>query len=303
MLVKERPDGSPVKVPGFTKLMPILLGSRTDATIFMEMAFELNDTLPFIEEWNRTHPDAPRPLSLMQVSLAAMARAVALRPWINRFVSNDRYYQRNNIAFSFVTKKHLADDGTEVNVTMPFRPEDGLADVNERFARYVAQAKSEGGNESEKDVDTFEKLPIPLLRAILWGLRFLDRHNWVSANMLRLLPFYCTAFFSNVGSLDIDAPLHHNFEIGNTGFFVALGRVNRQMVLDDEGRPRERVWATVSYTFDERVVDGAYGSKTINLVKAFVEDPTQLVEPLQLDEEQTRELGLTDKGWQLWARE
>ncbi len=301
MLVKERPDGSPVKVPGFTRLMPILMPTRTEATVYMEQAFELTETLAFIERWNRSLPEGRRPLSLMQVALASMARAVAQRPWINRFVSNYRYYQRNNISFSFVTKKSLDDSGEEVNVTMPFRPEDTLDEVNERFTRYVRQAKSDEGNKSDKDVDTLQKLPISVLRSIMWGLRFLDRHNWVNADLVRLMPFYCTAFFSNVATLDIDAPHHHNFEVGNTGFFVVLGRVNRENVFESDGRVRERVWASVTYTFDERVVDGNYGTKTINLVKRLVEHPELLTEPLELSPEHEAALGLSEKGWKLWS--
>ena len=300
MLINRRPDGTRIKVPGFTKLMPILMPTRTESTIYMEQEVELNDTMAFISEWNDNRPEGRRRLTIMQVLLTAMARAVVERPWINRFVSNFRHYQRNNISFSFVTKKSLSDAGKEVNVTMPFRPGDTLDSVNERFTQFVEQAKSDDGNKNDEDVDAFEKLPVFLLRIILAILKFMDRHNWMNAAMIKLLPFYCTAFLTNVGSLKIDAPLHHNFELGNTGLFISLGQIKRQKALDDNGNVYERCWVKITYTFDERIVDGIYSGRTIKLIKYLTERPQLLVDKPEYSQEQLDELKLTEKGWKLW---
>jgi hypothetical protein len=173
----------------------------------------------------------------MQVFLTALARTVALRPRLNRFVSNYRHYQRNNISFSFVTKKTLTDDGEEVNVTMPFLPHDTLDDVSRRFDEYVGEAKSDEGNKGDDDVDFFGKLPVSRPpRAVLGFIKFLDRRNWVNPDIIRLLPFYSTAFLTNVGSLKLDAPFHHNFEIGNTGIFIAIGRIRTVKAIVDDNR-------------------------------------------------------------------
>ena len=301
MLIRKRPDGAPAKVPGFTKLMPILIGSRLESTIYMHQEIELNKTIPFMTRWNENRPEGRRRLTVMQVLLTAMARSVAQRPWINRFVSNRRHYQRNNISFSFVTKKTLSDSGREANVTMPFRPDDTLDDVSARFARYVDQAQSDAGNKSTDDVDGFERLPVPMLRLILGAIRFLDRRNWITRGMIRLFPFYCTAFLTNVGSLGMNAPYHHNYELGNTGVFISLGKVNRQKALDDAGNIYDRIYCEVTYTFDERIVDGIYSGRTIKIIKHLVENPELLLEKPQISAERLAELGLTEAGWNLWA--
>lgn len=301
MLVSKRPDGVPITVPGFTKLMPLLIGSRMESTIYMHQEIELNRTIPFITEWNDARPEGRRRLTVMQVLLAAMARSVGQRPWINRFVSNRRHYQRNNISFSFVTKQSLSDSGREVNVTMPFRPDDTLDDVSARFTRFVEQAKSEAGNKNTEDVEGVEKLPVPVLRLMLGTLKFLDRRNWVTAGMLRLFPFYCTAFLTNVGSLKMNAPYHHNFEMGNTGLFISLGKVNRKKALDSNGEVYNRTYCEVTYTFDERIVDGIYSGRTIKIIKHLVENPELLAERPTISPEIESELRLTENGWKLWA--
>ncbi len=302
MLFRKRPDGVPAKVPGFTKIVPILLGSRTESAIYMDQTVEMDGAMEFISKWNENVPEGRMKMSVMQIVLAAITRTVSQRPALNRFVSNYRHYQRNNISVSFVTKKNLSDDGAETNVTMPFRPEDTLGDVNERFTRYVGAAKSDEGNKSDDDVDLFEKLPVFVLRAIIGLIKFLDRRNWIPKSMIQIFPFYCSIFLTNVGSLKLDAPYHHNFEIGNCGIFMSLGMIQFEKYIDKDNQIRDRKVVSVRYTFDDRIVDGIYSGRAMKLLKSYIENPEKLVEKPMIDPKHIKELALTEKGWKLWAR-
>jgi len=188
-----------------------------------------------------------------------------------------------------------------VNVIMPFRPQDTLDDVNERFTRYVGQAKSDEGNQTDKDVAFFERLPIAAIRAFVGLLRFLDRRNWIPKGMIRMLPFYSSAFLTNVGSLKLDAPYHHNYEIGNTGIFIALGRILSTEMVDADGERRTAKTMNVTYSFDDRIVDGIYSGRAMKLLKDLVENPEKLTEVPAIDEARLKELNLSEKGWKLWA--
>ena len=301
MLRRRRPDGSPAKVPGYTKLVPIILRNRTESAIYMDQIIYLDKTMEFIHEWNDDRPEGTRPLTVMQILLAGIARSIAQRPKMNRFVSNDRHYQRNNISVSFVTKQTLSDEGRETNVIMPFKPEDTLLDVVKRFNDYVGEAKSDKGNKTTEDVDFFESLPVPVLRFFVSFMNFLDRHNLAPGAYIRMFPFYATVFLTNVGSLKLDAPYHHNFEMGNTGIFIALGKVFTQREFSPEGEMVERKAVTVRYTFDDRIVDGIYSGRTIKLLKSYVENPEKLTVPAAIAPKHIEELNLSEKGWKLWV--
>lgn len=301
MLIRKRPDGIPAKVPGYTKLVPIFLPTRTESAIYMDQTIVVDKTMEFISEWNQNPPEGQMKMSVMQILLCATARTIAQRPALNRFVSNFRHYQRNNISVSFVTKKNLRDDGVETNVTIPFRSDDTLSDVNERFTRFISAAKSEEGNKGDGDVDLFEKLPVFVLRAVVGLIKFLDRRNWIPKAMLQLVPFFCSVVLTNVGSIKLDAPYHHNFEIGNCGIFIALGMVRFEKYIDKDDKIRERKVVSVRYTFDDRIVDGIYSGRAIKLLKNYIENPEKLVEKPRIDPKYIKELALTEKGWNLWA--
>ena len=260
----------------------------------------MDAALAFMKDWNENRSAEYWTLTPMQIVLCALARTVGQRPRINRFISNQRHYQRNNISFSFVTKKSLSDDGMEVNVIMPFRPEDTIADVNLRFKRFVGQAKSEDGNKTENDVEVFDRLPHWLIRLAVNGIRFLDRHNWITKDIIRMLPFYSTAFLTNVGSIGLDAPIHHNFEIGNTGIFAALGKMKQIRELQADGSVEEYTVMPVTYTFDDRIVDGIYSGRAMGLLRNYIENPEQLTEVPEISPKNLKELMLTEEGFDLW---
>ncbi len=284
-------------------MLPVLMPTRTESAIYMEQTIEMDETMEFLSKWNASIPKGRLKLTMMQVLLTAMARTVAQRPALNRFISNFRHYQRNNISISFVTKKKLSDDGVESNVIMPFRPFDTLDDVNERFTRFVGEAKSDKGNKTDEDVDLFEKLPIWVIRTFVGVYKFLDRRNWISGSMLQMLPFYATAFLTNVGSIKLDAPFHHNFEMGNCGIFISLGKLRFEKYFDKDNTVKEKKVVDIRYTFDDRIVDGIYSGRAMKLLKDYIEHPEKLAEKPQIDPKYIEELALSEKGWKLWARE
>lgn len=302
MLRNKRPDGTPIKVPTFTKMLPYLMQTRTESTIYMTQKIEMDKALELMKKWNSEKADDAWPLTPMQIFLCACSRTVASRPKMNRFVSNRRHYQRNNISVSFVTKKELTDSGQEINVIMPFRPDDTLKDINERFARFIGEAKSEKGNRNQDDAESMEKLTHWMLRIFFFFYRWMDKHNFITKKMIRMLPFYASLFVTNVGSINLDAPLHHNFEIGNTGIFGALGKIHPEKVILEDNTIADKNYMTISYTFDDRIVDGIYSGRAMDLLKSYIEDPEQLLEKPVIDKKNLEELALTNEGWELWNK-
>ena len=299
MLIRNRPDGHPIKVPGFTKLMPMLSGSRTESTIFFEQDLYLDKTMDFIQNYNATRKEGTRRLSVFQIFLCAVGRSIGEKPKMNRFVINNRYYQRNNISAAFVTKISLHEDAEEVNIMIPLEPDDNLESVNERFTQKVNNIKAGSSNESSEQVDIFARLPVPVLKFVTDVYKFMDNHNMVTAAMLRVFPFYSSVFLANLGSVQLDSPLHHLFDMGTNGIFIALGIIHKEKYIDDDNSVQTRKRMKITFTYDDRIIDGLYAGKTIKLLKKYVENPELLVEKKNMTEEEKLAIGLTEKGRKL----
>ena len=292
MFTKKRPDGTHIKnLHIFTQLLPYLMPTRTDACIFFEQEFDLTNTLKYVRKCRKENPDKAT-LSTFYLILYAALRSIALRPKMNRFVSGHRFYQRNRISFNFVVKRDLSDEGEEVNVTMSFSPFLSLDDFCKKIDSHILSIKDGSGTDSEKINANVTSLPRFLVKLLVWGLKYLDYHNGLPKSVINSLPFYSSIFFTNVGSVGIDAPFHHNFEIGNCGIFCAIGKIKKVPVLKTDGTVETRDKVRITWTYDDRIADGIYCARATDMVRVLVENPEKLEAPLTLTEEQLANLGL-----------
>ena len=294
LFTKKRPDGTHLKkLHFFTQLLPYLMPTRTEAVIYSEHIFDVTKTLAYQKSKKGSG------ISMFYMMLYAAMRSLAQRPKMNRFVSGHRFYQRNRISFNFVAKRQLTDDGEELNVTMSFSPFLTLEQFCNKISSYVASLKKGEEASSEKINSFVTSLPRFIIKFVMWGLRFLDYHNGLPKSVIDSLPFYSTIFFTNVGSVGIDAPLHHNFEIGNCGIFCAIGKVRKEKVMMPDGtwEPRDKV--KVTFTYDDRIADGIYCARAIDMMRDLVENPEKMEEPVVLTDEQLEKLMLAKKELQI----
>lgn len=293
MFTKKRPDGTYIKnLHFFTLLLPYLMPTRTDAVIYFEQEFDLTKTLEYIK---KRKADTSRPkISIFYLILYAAIRVIAQRPKMNRFVSGCRYYQRNRISFNFVAKRDMSDEGEEVNVTLSFSPLLSMDEFCKKIDDYVSSIKKGSGTSSEKTNSLLVHLPRFLIKFAARSIRFLDYHNALPKSVIDSLPFWCTIFFTNVGSVGIDAPFHHNFEIGNCGIFCAVGKIRKENSLNIDGTIETRDKIKITFTYDDRITDGIYCARAIEMVRDLVENPEKLEVPPEFTSEQLSRLALAE---------
>ena len=291
MFCKKRPDGTYIrKLHFFTRLMPYLLPTRTESTIYFEQEFDITNTLAYIRKRKRDPGEAP--ISLFYIILFAAVRAIALKPKMNRFISGYRFYQRNRISFNFVIKRDLSEEGEEINVTMSFSPLLSLEAFCKKLHDNISSLKTGESTGTEKVNALVSCLPRFLIRFLIGGLKFLDYHNALPKTVIDSLPFYSSIFFSHVGSVGIDAPFHHNFELGNCGIFCAIGRVRKEHSHKPDGTIEKRDKVKITFTYDDRITDGIYCARAIDIMRDLTENPEKLENPLALTDEQLKSLGL-----------
>jgi len=289
MFTKKRSDGTYLKnIHFFTQIMPYLMPTRTESAIYLEQELDITKTLEYVKK----KTDNGFKITLFYIILYAAVRVVAQRPKLNRFVSGYRYYQRNRISFNFVAKRELNDEGEEVNITMSFSPLMSLEDFCKKIHDYILSIKKGSGTSSEKLNSVVASLPRFLIKLVVWGIKYLDYHNGLPKSAIDSLPFYSTVFFTNTGSIGIDAPFHHNFEMGNCGIFSAIGKIRKENCINPNGTTETKDKVKITFTFDDRITDGIYCARAVDMIRDLVENPEKLEVPLELTEEQLAKLML-----------
>lgn len=263
--------------PPLRKMMPHLMPGRNQSAVAFEQVLDLSKTLPFIESYNaRT---TGKHLTLLQLVLTAMLRTFEQRPALNRFIVGRRVYQRNAIEFSFAIKRSMDDGGGLTTTKIRVAPEDTLESIGTKMQSPIKEGKS--GKESESDVEMrlLSWLPRSALRLLMWLQGVLDYWNLLPAFMIRNDPLYASMFFANLGSVGLESAFHHLYEYGTCSFFATLGRVKRSVVVGESGAPEVREVVSMKYLFDERITDGFYCARSLELFQRFVENPETLIAP------------------------
>lgn len=263
-----RPDATKVHdVAPTRRIMPFIMRTRTESAVYFEQHIDLTRTLPFIEAWNQAKPD--RKITVFHLFLWSVVRAMAERPRLNRFVMGGQLWQRTGIWITFSAKKELKDGSPIITLKRQFEPHVTFGECVDRIYGDVKEGRSDEPSHVDKELSLFLSLPGPLLRFGVALLRWLDRWNLLPGSFIHPDPMYTSMLIANLGSVRLDSAYHHLYEWGNCPFFAALGRTRQ--VATPEG---VRAMCSIKYTFDERIEDGLYCAKALELVKERLEDPS-----------------------------
>jgi hypothetical protein len=266
-----RPDGTLAKdVAPFRRMMPFLMKSRTESAVYYEQEVDLTKTEAFIDSYNATHA---RRITVFHVFLWAAVRALHARPGLNRFVAGGRIYQRDGVWISVSAKKELADGAPVVVLKRRFDPAMTFEQMVDFVHGDVKVGRSDKKSHVDEELSLFLRLPALLLSLAVRLVRFLDAVNLLPGAFIKPDPLYASMLIANLGSVKLESAFHHLYEYGNIPLFAAVGRKKKVVKVDDAGNVVTRTVASVKYSFDERIEDGLYCARGLELIRGMVEDP------------------------------
>jgi len=126
--------------------------------------------------------------------------------------------------------------------------------------------------------------------------RVLDYFNLLPGSIIAADPLYASAILANLGSVGLDSAYHHLFEYGTAPIFVTMGRVKKAVVPGENDTAVVRDVVSLKYTFDERIADGLYCAKSLDLLKGFLEKPESLMESWNRGVRSGRASGALDRA-------
>jgi pyruvate/2-oxoglutarate dehydrogenase complex dihydrolipoamide acyltransferase (E2) component len=93
-------------------------------------------------------------------------------------------------------------------------------------------------------------------------------------------PFYGSVYLSNLGSIKLQAGYHHLANWGTCSVFCTIGEKKMRPFYNPDGTFEVKECIDLGLTIDERIADGYYYSRTIQLLKTLLENPELLEKPL-----------------------
>ncbi|MBQ8579418.1 MAG: 2-oxo acid dehydrogenase subunit E2 [Oscillospiraceae bacterium] len=277
----DRKDGIWLKdIPAMNRIMPALMPNRADNEAFITVDIDLRPINAYLEKVNAGRTEDK--YTFFHLVSAAAGKAFVLRPKMNRFVCNNKLYQRKNVTVAFTVKKRFDDHAEEALAFFEYDPKETLESYHEKIMKVIHQTKS--FDEKDKDtstgaMDIVTKLPQWMITAIVKSVLWLDKHGWAPDFLIGSDPNHAAIFLSNLGSIGLEAGYHHLVNWGTNSCFIVTGKKYMKMEYDKDGNPDLHEVLPLGITLDERIADGYYYSGTVALVKELLAHPELLEMP------------------------
>ena len=271
----DRKDGRRLRtLPPMQRVMPYIMKRRSDA----QNTFADNLDITEADKMVRVKvKEGMTNFSLLHIILAAYVRMIAQRPGVNRFVSGQKIFARNNIEIVMAVKKEMSLEGRDTMIKVVFPPDATVDEVYEIFNRTVEEATKVEG---ETFFDTVAKVLISfpgfVLRFIVWLLFALDYIGWLPRVLTNVSPFHGSMIITSMGSLGIKPIYHHIYDFGNLPVFLAYGNKYTVNSIDRDGIVHRRRFVDLKAVTDERICDGYYYASALKILKKLIQNPEVL---------------------------
>lgn len=263
-------------------IMPFNIPKRTANEAVIVEKVDLTPIKKYLEVKNADDPEFK--YTFFHVILAAIAKTVVLRPYMNRFFSGDRLYQRKDVLMAFVVKKKFADDAHEALAMIKCEQKgvSPIEDIYSKVKKFVYSVRKEDEKGSTGDImDVLVKFPRWILKLFFGILRKLEYHGMYPASLMKADPYYSTCFISNLGSIKMHAQYHHLADWGTNSLFAIIGEKKPTPFYNEDGSFEVREALDLGITVDERIADGVYFAKSIKILQHLLANPELLELPIE----------------------
>ncbi len=267
----------------YNQMFPYLMQKRCDSLVYYGIEVEMTNAVNYIRMKNKEA--GTKKYRLFDVVLASMLRTMALKPAMNRFISNYHYWQRQEYSFNFVVKKDLTEEAPERNAIVKFQPEMTFEEIARITYDAIEEARTSDESGDEAIIKNFLKLPKFLLKFVFRILKWLDTIGKYPKALQEVDGLHVSTFIANLGSINVaNPPFHHLYEWGTTSLFVTMGKLHRKRLIDDKDNEYIKDTMEMGITVDERIAEGFYFMKTMKLLQYHLEHPETLDEAPDLSE-------------------
>ncbi len=257
---------------------PYIMVNRSGASNLLKDKLEITDKID--EYIMKKRGEGLKGFGMMYIFMAAYIRTVSQYPGINRFISGQKIYARNNVQIVIDIKKKMELDAQSTTIKVDFDPSATVYDV---FNAFTEQFEL---NRVDNDVSVFDKtaralnyIPGVFLKFTVWFLKTLDYFGLLPKFLIKLSPFHGSMFITSMGSLGIPPIYHHLYDFGNIPVFIAFGKKVPRLSLTRDGKIVEKKYIDFSVVTDERICDGHYFATALKYMREVLKNPEMLDVP------------------------
>lgn len=272
----DRFDGKLIKMDGMHHILADFKPDRCDADVFINKKFDVTNLVKYMEKKKKENPDVH--ITYFHAFSMGIAKLLYNRPYMNRFVANRKYYQRDEVKLSFVAKVEFEDNAKELLCVLNVLPDYSLMDISKYIAKRVEHIREKGAEETDTNnaIDIIGGLPNPIRIPIIGFCKWLDKHGWLPKAFVNDNIYYSSVILSNLGSIKCDSIYHNLTNFGTNSILATMGMIHKEEIINEKGKKEIRDVVDFGINADERIADGVYFAKSLNLLQYIFDNPELL---------------------------
>lgn len=267
----DRRDGKRLRMGGFERFLYYLKPRRSDSEVYISKCIDVTELVKYMKEKKKDNED----LTYFHLFSTAVAKVVYNKPLLNRFIIGGNKYDRNDITLSFVAKTDFSDMAREFLTVIKVDANDSLMDISRKIKGDVKKIRSNKESHTDDFVNKLGRLPKWVMAIIVWIIKRLDNHDMLPQSLTKNSVYHSTVLLSNLGSIHCDGIYHNLTNFGTNSILLTIGEIKEEVKVI-EGEIVKRYVCDFGITLDERIADGVYFAKSINLLEYILNDPKLL---------------------------
>lgn len=268
---RDRKDGIRVRISGFDKFLYLLKPRRSEAEVYISKKIDVSDLVKYMEKKKKDNEE----LTYFHLFSTAVAKLVYNKPYLNRFIMGSNKYERNEVTLSFVAKTKFEDDAKELLKVIKIEDDDNVDTISKKIFGSVRKIRSNEISHTDDFVNSLGKLPGMVMSIIVWFVKKLDRFDLLPKSLTENSIYHSSVLISNLGSIHCDGIYHNLTNFGTNSILLTIGEIKEETCVID-GKIDKRYICDFGITLDERIADGVYFAKSLNLLEYILNNPSML---------------------------
>ncbi|MBR2139065.1 MAG: 2-oxo acid dehydrogenase subunit E2 [Bacilli bacterium] len=263
-------------LPGITQISIDLKPNRSVSDVYINYKMDVTNLVDYVEKKKKNGED----ITFFHSFVTGIGKIFYNRPYLNRFVSNRHMYEHNDVVISFVAKVAFDDNADEMMVLVKIDPEDNVNTISKKIVDKVASFRNKKSSGNKKEganaaIDVLAKLPNFLRIPVVGILKWTDKKGILPDFVVKDNLYYSSIILSNLGSIGCGAIFHNINDFGNASALATMGEIREEEVII-KGKKQIKKICEFGVNLDERIADGYYFAKSLQLLQHIFNNPELL---------------------------
>ena len=269
--MKNRRDGTRVKMGGFAKIWYHVKPRRSENEVYINREIDVTKLV----EYYKSKKKENEKITYFHLFATAISKVIYNKPLLNRFVINGNHYDRKDVKLSFVAKTQFTDEANELFTVMKVDKSDDVNSISKKIVGDVKKIRNNEGNSTDDFMDKMGSLPNFIVKIIVAFVKWMDNHDLLPSSLTEGSIYHSTVLLSNLGSIHCDGIYHNLTNFGTNSIVVTIGEI-KEIEKIVKGKAEKRYICNFGISLDERIADGVYFAKCVNLLEYILSEPSLL---------------------------